>query len=423
LQRSVGRAERAVPQWRDGHAGRTSPVRFLDLASRLNSEAPLDSVIVRRLVGGRVELSISRLESLLACPFQHFAQYMLKLEERRTAGLDAPRGGLFMHYALTRFVKDVWLGERDVDAITDDEVRSAMKTACDSALVDLAEGSIAEDPVALREIGSMRDALEDAALTLVEHSRRGRYRPVAAEVPFGPGGALAMQDITTESGLVASITGRIDLVDAAAHGETGFFRVIDFKSRHQRLTVAEILDGIDLQLAGYAAAVLRNPHILPAGDAKLAAMLYMGLRGSFTRVESALPPDEARKQRLSQRRMSGLVTSDPAPVRMMDSFDQNKSTLVPVTLDSSGKPKGSSSVIPAEEMCGLAEVFLAHARRGAEMVASGDVRISPFRRGFDTPCGYCRFDALCQFDSSRPENHYRYMRVAGRAFGKRGGRR
>jgi ATP-dependent helicase/nuclease subunit B len=423
LRRSVERAGHMVLEPSVERAGRTSAVRFLDMASRRNSEEPLDSRVVRTLVGGRVELSISRLESLLACPFQHFAQYMLKLEERRTAGLDAPRGGLFMHYALTRFVKDVWLGERDVDTITDEEVRSAMQTACDRALIDLAEDSIVEDPVALREMGSMRSALEDAALTLVEHSRRGRYRPVAAEVPFGPGSALAMQDITTESGLVASVTGRIDLVDAAADGEDSFFRVIDFKSRHQRLTMAEILDGIDLQLAGYAAAVLRNPQILPAGDARLVAMLYMGLRGSFTRVDSPLPPAEARTQRLSQRRMSGLVTSDPTPVMLMDSFDENKSVLVPVTLDSSGKPKASSSVIPAEEICRLAEVFLDHAKRGAEMVASGDVRISPFRRGFDTPCGYCRYGALCQFDSSRPENRYRYMHVAGRASGKRGGRR
>jgi ATP-dependent helicase/nuclease subunit B len=402
-------------------AGAAASLRFLQTASRRNAEGPVDSGLIRALCGGRIDLSISRLESLLACPFQHFAQHTLGLEERRAAGLDAPRGGLFMHFALTRFVNDMWLGDKDVAMASDDQVRDTMRAACDGALVDLAEDYVVEDPVALREISAMRTALEDAALTLVEHSRRGKFRPVAAEVAFGRGSPLALEDIVTGPGLVASLTGRIDLVDAAEQDGQSYFRVIDFKSRRRRLAVADILDGMDLQLAGYAAAVLRNPHILRGREAKVAAMLYMGVRGSFTRVEAPLPLDEARKQRLSQRRMSGLVASDPAPVRLMDTFEEDRSPLVPVTLDKSGKPKESSSVIPAGQIQRLAEVFLSHARRGAEMVASGDVRISPYRRGFDTPCAYCRFGSLCQFDTSRPENRYRYMRVSGHAARKGGG--
>lgn len=402
-------------------AGVETGARFLDRARRPNSEANLGQAMVRALTTGRIDLSTSRLECILACPFQHFAQYMLRLEERKTAGLDAPRGGLFMHYALTRFVRDVWLSSKDVTTITDDEVISAMRAACEKALADLAEDSIAEDPVARRELDSVKSALEDVALALVEHSRRGAYRPVAAEMPFGPGSALAMEEIAADSGLVASLTGRIDLVDVAQRGGDSFFRVIDFKSRSQRLAAHDILDGIDLQLAGYAATVLRNPSVLPAGRPRLTAMLYMGLRGTFTRVDSAPSAEDARKQKLSQRRMSGLVSSSPEPVMMMDSFEDRQSLLVPVTLDKDGRPKGSLSVIPEEDLRKLADVFLEHARAGAAMVASGDVRIHPYRRGFGTPCGYCRFDAVCQFDPSRPENRYRYLRAAGQ--GKRGGGR
>ncbi len=402
-------------------AGVEAAAWFIDRARRPNSEANLGQAIVRALTAGRIDLSTSRLESLLACPFQHFARYMLSLQERKTAGLSAPRGGLFMHYALTRFVRDVWLGSRDVTAITDDEAIGAMRVACEKALADLAEDSIAEDPVALRELESVKAALEDVALALVEHSRRGAYRPVAAEMPFGTGSALAMEEVATDSGLVAGLTGRIDLVDVARRGDDSFFRVIDFKSRSQRLAVHDILDGTDLQLAGYAAAVQQNPAILPGGRPRLAAMLYMGLRGSFTRVDSPLSAEDARKKRLSQRRMSGLVSSSPGPVMMMDSFQDRQSLLVPVTLDKDGLPRTSSSVIPEEDLGALADVFLEHARAGACMVSSGDVRIHPYRRGFATPCGYCTFGAVCQFDPSRPENRYRYLR--GAAQGKRGGSR
>ncbi len=48
--------------------------------------------------------SVSRLESFLACPFQHFADYGLRLKERTRFQVSAPELGLFYHAALSLFV-------------------------------------------------------------------------------------------------------------------------------------------------------------------------------------------------------------------------------------------------------------------------------------------------------------------------------
>src|SRR5699024_3632811 len=56
----------------------------------------------------KIETSVSRLETYYRCSYQHFLQYNLKLEERRTYTLDAPDMGQLFHEALkviTEWVK------------------------------------------------------------------------------------------------------------------------------------------------------------------------------------------------------------------------------------------------------------------------------------------------------------------------------
>src|SRR5699024_6126619 len=48
----------------------------------------------------KIETSVSRLETYYRCSYQHFLQYNLQLEDRRTYTLDAPQVGQLFHEAL-----------------------------------------------------------------------------------------------------------------------------------------------------------------------------------------------------------------------------------------------------------------------------------------------------------------------------------
>src|SRR5690625_6823066 len=54
----------------------------------------------------KIETSVSRLETYYRCSYQHFLQYNLKLEERRTYTLDAPDMGQLFHEALKVITED-----------------------------------------------------------------------------------------------------------------------------------------------------------------------------------------------------------------------------------------------------------------------------------------------------------------------------
>ncbi len=384
---------------------------FLTAAQRPNSEKPLAGVRAQQLYGPCISMSVSRLEAFRSCAFKHFARYGLRLKTRPLGQLDAPAAGVFMHAALRYFLNYIMNLEQDIAEISDEEVRGIVAYAAERAEADVSE-QIALTPGVLAELELLKRSLEQAGTTLVLHAKRGKYRPVRAELAFGPGTSLNSPEHTTSSGMRAQLVGRIDLVDAALLPDGAYFRVIDFKSRPKKLNIEDIADGLDLQLAGYLCVVMQNSLALFGREAFPSAMLYYPLRDSWNRQK--LPPsDEDRALlRTDRRRMSGIVSRDTRGLRLMDEAAAGKSLLVPVSFTSTGEPRKSASVVEPEEMFALRDTFLQVMCESAEQIANGAVEIAPYRKGADTACDMCDFGAVCQFDIARTENRYRSISKA-----------
>src|SRR5690625_8033489 len=74
-----------------------------------NKPRSLSKDTVDQLYPKQVQTSVSRLEMLYRCSYQHYAQYSLQLEHRRTYKLDAPDIGQLFHEAsktITQWIQD-----------------------------------------------------------------------------------------------------------------------------------------------------------------------------------------------------------------------------------------------------------------------------------------------------------------------------
>ena len=49
--------------------------------------------------------------------------------------------------------------------------------------------------------------------------------------------------------------------------------------------------------------------------------------------------------------------------------------------------------------------------KGGEKILEGNVQISPYQFKNKTPCSYCSFQAVCQFDPKFSGNDYRELKV------------
>src|SRR5699024_8832670 len=70
-----------------------------------NQPVNLSRQTVDRLYPKQVKTSVSRLEMYHRCSYQHFAEYSLKLKERKTYKLDAPDIGNLFHEALKKITE------------------------------------------------------------------------------------------------------------------------------------------------------------------------------------------------------------------------------------------------------------------------------------------------------------------------------
>jgi ATP-dependent helicase/nuclease subunit B len=121
----------------------------------------------------------------------------------------------------------------------------------------------------------------------MEHGQRGEFVPVALEAEFGAkGSTMPGYRITLEDGTSMYLQGKIDRIEHAKAGDTGYLRVIDFKSGKQGLDLTEVYYGLKIQLLTYLRVALQYYEtLLPDGETLLPA----GYCTIFSEVESCRP--------------------------------------------------------------------------------------------------------------------------------------
>ncbi|MGG4036494.1 helicase-exonuclease AddAB subunit AddB [Paenibacillus cisolokensis] len=394
------------PEWQDKLQMLTSS---LDYDNRVPSLSPATA---KELYGERLTASVSRLERFVSCPFQHFAIHGLRLKERRLYRLEAPDVGQLFHAALSRLAAD--LGDRW--GVTP---AGGIRAAAASAVEQLAprlQSQILLSSGRYRYIArKLTEIVGQAAIILAEHERRAAFRPVGLEVGFGPDGTLPALVVTMADGRTLELVGRIDRIDAARTEEGWLLRVLDYKSSATQLRLEEVAHGLSLQMLAYLDVLLTHAPAWLGGPVAPAGVLYFHVHNPLLAASNGMSPEEARRQLLKRFKMRGLLLADESAVRMMDGeLDTGYSDLLPVAIKRDGGFYSSSSVVGREGWEVLRRsVRRSIARIGGE-IAQGEIGIAPYRTGAKTPCQYCAYKPVCQFDPLIEGNDYiKLPRVTG----------
>lgn len=417
-----------------------------------NKVEPLGRELARQLYarsrGGtwEVHTSVSRLERLAACPFQHFAAHGLALQERDINRLDAPQLGRIYHAALSLLARQVWERGLDWSDLDDAALETLVREAVETIRPRLAEEVATSSAYQNHLVAMARRILVRTAARLVDHARRGNFRPLAVEAEFGPDSPLlptAPWELGPDERLV--LRGRIDRIDAArSPSGRWFLRVIDYKSSHRDLPLDRVYYGLALQLPLYllvatragrqllaaAPASVRSTPVWPVGDAggrlqgvpdpggrrpgaedpEPAALLFFPVHDPYLDVEGPLDPGEVAKRRaVKQLRAQGWVVDDEE-VFAAHGPHAELDTLVPVKLRKDGRPAAHSRVLDAERLHALFRHVEGLVKGMAGAMLAGRADVAPYRIKDESPCGLCRFRAVCQFDPRVPGNHYRSIR-------------
>lgn len=408
------RGTEIAPMWWDVYNWLSSQAGWKDYLRKqlyglmyTNEARTLSPDTSRRLYGTQLVASVSRMEKFAACPFSHFASYALRLRERKMFRLAAPDIGQLFHAALSLISGD--LDERGWAELDKERGARLAEQAVDT-LVPRMQGEILLSSRRYAYISRKLKAIVGRAVdVLSEHARRGQFSLVGVEIAFGRGEALPPLEFMLSNGCSMEVAGRIDRVDAAVRGNELLIRIIDYKSSETSLRLADVYYGIALQMLTYLDVVLTHSEKWLGRPAKPAGALYFHVHQPLLATKNDIEPTTAERELFKKFQMKGYVTADEDVVRMMDNeMAQGKSDIVPVALKKDGGFYKYASVVTEEQWASLRRYVRRTIRDIGERITQGDVAVRPYRSGKRTPCTFCEYRSLCQFDVQFEGNSY-YM--------------
>ena len=377
-----------------------------DILGKQNQPLALDKKTVEGLFGKRISLSVSRLEKYAACPFSFFVQYGLRSKERKIYSLSPPDIGSYLHFCLELFSRRVEEEQLLWAELTEEWREKTVAEVSREILERMKHSALASSPRYLLLAERLKRVLRRAVEMIVLHFQKGSFEPLGYEMGFGEGADFPPLILEVEEGKVV-LNGKIDRVDILQKEDKKYLRVIDYKSGQKDFKLEDVYLGLELQLLTYL-FVLREElrrqgeEVLPGG------VLYFRLQDPLIRIDG--PQSEAKVEELirKQLKMKGLLLADLELIRGMEKDLSGSSTMIPVRINKDGK-LGKSSVAVLEDYDLLQSYVREKLLSAAKKILHGNIEISPYRKKGKTPCKFCDFKAVCQFDPLRAENKYRVL--------------
>ena len=382
-----------------------APLCSLRSGLEWRNAAVLDPDWMRVRYGRQLNHSISGLELYRRCPFSWFARYAAGLREREEAGLRDVGFGLMLHEVLDELVAEInarggW--ENVLPEALDEIVAHAVEKS-------LQQGTgISPLHPGLRQwfASRMEKAARIAAERVYRQIRGGLFRPLGHELVFGENGMFPPFCIPLEQGGQLQLHGRLDRLDIHETPEGRYVRVVDYKSGDRSLSLADIANGLSMQLPAYLTVALASLGS-PANGApppRPAGIFHMRLEPPDIRMKEIPSAEAVQAQAVRERekrmRLSGYVLDDPEILAAMDAQlpKTGSSTLIKASLKRDGTLSGHTRTLSEKGFERLGDLLAQRLAGLGEDLLKGRIPVCPVRVPNMTACSYCPYAWVCRFE-------------------------
>ncbi|MBO4394990.1 MAG: PD-(D/E)XK nuclease family protein [Eubacterium sp.] len=273
------------------------------------------------LYGDNLYASVSRFESFVKCPYAHFLNYGLGLHERMECSIEANDRGTVCHDALERLSERMRAEGTGFDSIDEEKLLELGEAAFDDTINGYRDDIFHTDKRREYAMKRMKRVYLDSITVLRAQMQAGEFHQEGWEVSFGEREeSIPAPQLDLTGGRHLQLRGRIDRYDMSVDGDTGYIRLIDYKSSARDLTFSGIYYGLEMQLMIYMYVL--TEYIRTNGDVKKAvpaAVLYQKIDEEEKSVNTLETDDDKLKDmRLKSLRPSGYVNEDTEVLRRID---------------------------------------------------------------------------------------------------------
>lgn len=362
---------------------------------------------IKRLYGNTLRTSVSRLEQYRKCPFAFHMKYGLKLQEEDEFKIRALDTGNFMHEVIDEFFTKIEDKDLDIKEITREELYNIVSEIISKKLGMSRNYIFSSTPKFVALTKRLKKVVYQSISYILEQLKNSKFELYGHELDFSEKSEFKPMKLELEDGNNVVVTGKIDRVDVAKVDDKRYVRIIDYKSSVRDVDLNQIVAGIQIQLLTYLDEVSEQKNFESSG------VLYFNLLDTIVKANKNMSDEDIKKELNKKFRMKGLVIADLDIIKMMDSriSASNYSESIPVYLDKDGNISKSKSKVLEKEQFDSLQKYTKHViKEISKEIFSGKIDIKPFYMNKKTPCEYCEYKAICNFDPKFRDNNYRYIK-------------
>lgn len=323
-----------------------------------NETVKLDEPLAASLYGSTINASVSRFEGYNDCPFKHYANHGLRLNERTKYKLENFDLGNIFHTAL-KYISDKVDG--DFKNLDNKKIHALTVEALENVLPQV-QFNLMDSNAYYRYVSKRIGVIVESTLKALRYQNKNtKFKPQRFEAGFRktPNNSeeLIAQPLITKQGIPVNIRGQIDRIDAYTKDDKSYINIIDYKSSNPsaKLDLKKVYYGKQMQMMTYMDIALQNAQRLGlSNEIKPGGLLYFHVhdeRLSFKDwgelEDDALTQDKLEQAFLKEYKLRGLVNSDMDVVDALDIRleEISKSDIVPVSLKKDGSIGSRGAVL------------------------------------------------------------------------------
>ena len=374
-------------------------ISYTNMPERINKEN------IEKLYGKTLKTSVSRLEQYKSCPFSYYLKYGLNISEKDSFKVDSLDTGSFMHDTIDTFFNIVRERNIKIKFLTEEETNDIIEEIINEKLGLNKNFIFSSAPKYKVLAGRLKRVVKKSMKYILESLKYSDFEVLGNEVEFKEGKEYSPIIIDLENGKRVEITGKIDRIDIAKTAEDKYIRIIDYKSSVKNIELNSVYAGLQLQLLTYLDAACKEEDVLPAG------VLYFNLIDPIIKSSKNMSEEDIENEIRKKFKMQGLILADINIVKMMDNkLEKGASTIVPAYIGKDGDlSQTKTSGVSRKQFEYLQKYMNKIIKQISEEIMSGNIDIHPYYKKKKTPCDYCKYKAICGFDTANSNNQYNYI--------------
>ncbi len=328
----------------------------------------------QKLFGNRINLSATKIDTVNRCRFSYFCKYGLRTERLQAAEFNVLQRGNISHHVLERIISNY---KEKIAELSDERLNELTDHYIEEYLSLVNGFDYIRDEHFEFLISRISRSLKEVVRHIAADFRQSDFKPVACEFKIGFKDGIKLE-FPYDNGII-NINGSIDRVDKWGD----YIRIVDYKTGTKSFKLPDVLYGLNMQMLIYLYALVRAQGNC---DDNAAAILYMPAR---------------RDVKAEGLTMNGLLKANSELSYAMEK--ENKGEFVPpLIFKKDGTISARSNSYIAEN--GFSDIFdyiEKLMKKTGNLIASGDISVSPIDGRESPACKYCDFKAICNITDDR----------------------